>query len=70
MIDKIKKLKSLLDELEKTGMLELKNDGCGNVMDLYDAAQSFELANYHLKAAIKKLIIYYGYEPKRGLDTE
>lgn len=64
MIDKIKKLESLMDELEKTRMLEVKNDGCGRVRDLYDAVESFALARYHLNTAIKKLIIYYGYEPK------
>ena len=64
MIDKIKKLNSLMDELEKTRLLEVKNDGCGNVMDLYDAVESFALARDHLNAAINKLIIYYGYKPK------
>ena len=70
MIDKIKKLKSLLDELEEIRMLPLRNDGRGKATDLYDAVQHFALAKYYLKATIKKLIIYYGYEPKRGLDTE
>lgn len=54
-----------MDELEKTRLLEVKNDGCGNVMDLYDAVESFMLAKYHFKVAINKLIIYYSYEPKR-----
>lgn len=35
MIDKIKKLKSLMDELEKTRMLEVKNDGCGRCLYMY-----------------------------------
>ena len=64
MIDKIKKLKSLLGDLEETGMLEVKNDGSGKAMDLYAAVQHFALAKHHLKTAINKLIVYYGYEPK------